>query len=356
MTDLTERFPGMPISTASESHRLGRRLPLEARHLWRAAAALGGAAVVLVGIPWLADAFWIKVALSSVIYTLAASGTALLYARLGLVSLAQVALVGVGGWVMLRLSYLMPLPTEVNLVLTGILTGLVGVIVGLPALRTRGLYLALITLMAAGGFHIFVTAIQFPNGGPGFSGFAVSGARFLPRPVLAESDQAMFRYVVVVTVLSYLLIEAHRRSRAGRAWAFIRKSEATAMATGINVTLYKAWAFGLAGFLAGIAGGLLACVLGRLEASSFPASESIMLFALTVVGGAYSVLGQVLTGLLYRVVPQVFDALGIDGNLAYVIFGVGLLHAIITAPTGIAGQLIDALAALKARLMREPRP
>ena len=152
-----------------------------------------------------------------------------------------------------------------------------------------------------------------------------------------------------MALLVFLLIALIRRSRPGRAWALIRKSEACAMAAGVNVAFYKAWGFALAGFVAGIAGALLAATIGVLDATTFPASESILLFALTIVGGAYSWVGQVIAGLLYRAAPAFLNDIGVDGDLAYVIFGIGLLHAIVTAPTGIAGQIGDAIAKLRRR-------
>ncbi|MFY9314930.1 MAG: branched-chain amino acid ABC transporter permease [Burkholderiales bacterium] len=304
-----------------------------------ALTALAVAVAAIVVLPSILNGYWLKVFTSATIYMLAASGVALLYARLGLVSLSQVALAGVGGWTSLRIAHATGLPFELNLLAGGLVTGVVGMLVGLPALRMRGLYLALITLMAAGCFHILVTAIQFPNGGEGFSGFTYANGQYMPRPAWATSDEAYFRYTIVVLLLGFILIEAHRRSRPGRAWALIRKSEACAMAAGVNVTLYKTWAFTLAGFLAGVAGGLLAGNIGVLDARSFPASESIMLFALTVVGGAYSWIGQVITGILYRAFPALLDSFGVDGNLAFAIFGVALLHALVTAPAGLAGQL-----------------
>ena len=93
-----------------------------------------------------------------------------MYARLGMVSLTQVGLMGVGGWIMLRLNYAYGLPFEINLVLAGLITMILGMVLALPALRLRGLYLALVTLMAAGGLEIIFATFQFPNGGGGFWG------------------------------------------------------------------------------------------------------------------------------------------------------------------------------------------
>ena len=168
--------------------------------------------------------------------------------------------------------------------------------------------------------------------------------------MLAQTPEAYLRYVVVMTTLGFLFIEAHRRTAPGRAWALIRRSEAAAMAAGVNVTLYKTWAFGIAGLLAGASGALLAASLGLLDDGTFRSSESIMLFALAVVGGARFWLGPVIAAVLYRVLPALLSSWGVNANLAYVIFGVGLLHALITAPNGIAGQIFDAARALSAQV------
>lgn len=315
---------------------------------WPVAAMglLGLLAVALL--PALLSAYWVKVWTAAVIYTLAASGVALLYARLGIVSLAQVALTGVGGWVCLRVAHATGAPFELAMLAGAAATALVSVVVGLPAMRMRGLYLALVTLMAAGGFTIAVTAQQFPNGGEGFSGYGFD-PQPMPRPWLAQTDEALLRYASFMALLGYGLIAWHLKRAPGRAWALIRRSEAVAMSAGIDVVRYKCWAFALSGFLAGMAGSLLAATLGTLDARSFPASESILLFALTVVGGAFSPLGQIFSGLLYRVVPALLDTVGVDGNLSYVIFGAALLHALMTAPRGLAGQMLDALSRWKNR-------
>ena len=113
------------------------------------------------------------------------------------------------------------------------------------------------------------------------------------------------------------------------------------MASGVNVTLYKTWAFGLSGLLAGLGGGLLAGSLGLLDAATFKASESALLFALVVVGGPRFWLGAVITAMLYRVVPGLLNNWGVDADLALVFFGAGLLHAVITAPQGISGQIFN---------------
>ena len=303
--------------------------------------------VLILLVPSLSGALWIRVFTSAAIFALAASGAALIYARLGLVNLAQVALVGVGGWVTLRLNHATGFPFELSLILGGLGAAFIGMILSIPAMRMRGLYLALVTLMAAGAFQIIFTAFQFPNGGEGFWGVALRSPGEMRRPVVAVSDTAYLRYVIVVLALGLLLIAVHERTKPGRAWAMIRQSEANAMAAGIDVTLYKVWAFVLAGFLAGIAGGLLAGALKILDSRSFAAGESILLFALAVVGGVYHWLGIVIAGVLYRVVPAVLNDLGLDADLALVLFGAALLYAIMSAREGISGQVLTLLRSLR---------
>lgn len=299
------------------------------------------AAVLAVTVlPSLMGGQWLQIVTSTACFAMAAAGVGFMYARLGMVSLAQVGLMGVGGWVMLRLNHGLDLPFEVNLAVAAVLTMVCGWVLALPALRMRGLYLALVTLMAASGLEIVFSTFRFPNGGEGFWGVMPSLAAPFRRPFLATTDAAYLRYVLCMLFVAFVLIEAHRRTAPGRAWAMIRRSEAAAMASGVNVVYYKAWAFGLSGLLAGMAGALLAGLLGLLDPATFRASESIMLFALAVVGGARHWLGAVLAAVLYRVVPALFNNWGLDADLALVVFGAALMHALITAPDGLAGQLL----------------
>ena len=310
-------------------------------------AGLIFAALCFAFLPMLAGSYWLSIFTSAAIFAMAISGVAFMYARLGMVSLTQVGLMGIGGWVTLRLNHLFDWPFEVNMVLAALATMICGWILALPALRMRGLYLALVTLMAAGGLEILFATYQFPNGGIGFWGVKIGSSEPFRRPYLAQSPEAYLRYCIAIATLGFLFIEGHRRLFPGRAWALIRRSEAAAMAAGVNVTLYKTWAFGIAGAIAGAAGALLAGSLGLLDDGTFRASESIMLFALAVVGGARFWLGAVIAAVLFRILPGLLNTWGVDTDLAFVIFGAGLLHALITAPNGIAGQIYDLVAKLK---------
>jgi branched-chain amino acid transport system permease protein len=310
-------------------------------------------AAALVGLYLLPAAlsdYWLRTLISVSALTVASLSVSVLFAQLGMVSLAQFGLLGVGGWFALRISHGLGVPFELALLTGGAAAALVGLIIGLPALRMRGLYLAIITLMMAGAIQVLISAFGFPDGGSGILGKSTSTRIMMARPFLAQSDEAYLRYAIVVTGFCYVLVLAHVRGRPGRAWAMIRRSEVCAFAGGVNIVAYKVWAFALAGFLAGIAGGLLAGGVGQLDASAFPASQSIMLFALTIVGGAYSWIGPFIAGLLLRAFPALLNDFRIDGNIATMVFGIGLLHALITAPHGVAGQLRDLIGTVRGLL------
>ena len=337
---------GAPADTAGASRGRSRR---PGPGVLVVVAALVAVAIL---VPALFSVFWVRSFTTSAIYAIAAAGVGLLYGRLGLVSLGQIALVGVGGWIMLRLGHGTALPYPILLLLAGLGTCLIGVLVGLPSLRLSGLNLAIVTLMFAGAFAIVFNATSFPNGGDGFLGRATGSAQrvALERPDLGVSDAGYFRYVLVVAAAMFLLMAIHLRGRPGRAWAAIRHSEAGALASGVDTTRGKLHALALVSFTTGVAGGLLAANAGVLDPGDFDAAESILLFAVVLIGGAFSLLGGVLGGLLSQAFPSLLSELGVNGNLILVVFGLGLMHAVSTAPQGIAGQLEGLGRALRARI------
>jgi len=193
----------------------------------------------------------------------------------------------------------------------------------------------------------------FPNGGGGFLGYMGDKPRIdIDRPPFATRDFAYFIYVAVVLGLGLALLEWHRHTRPGRAWALIARSELMAAASGVRIVFYKTWAFALSGFLAGIGGGLLAACYGGLDPNAFPAATSILLFAVSVIGGVFDWPGAVLAGIMFMVPPALLNYFDVNGYFATLLFGAGLVHALITAPAGISGQLGDAVARLRRRIRR----
>jgi branched-chain amino acid transport system permease protein len=322
-----------------------RRSPEELRRVLTVVALLLVAVLVL---PPLLSTYWIDVLTAVAIYSVVALGLGLLMGRVGLVSLGQIAVLAMGAWVAARLEFATSIPFPLVLVIAGLITTVLGTLVGLPALRLSGLYLALITLMLAGAITVVLTNTNFPNGGPGFLGHTESsfGNPAVRRPEIATTDAAYFRYTVVVAALMFALAYWHVRSRPGRAWAAIRQSEPAALAAGVNLTLYKLWAWAVASFMTGVAGGLLAGSVGKLYTYQFPTRDSIILLAVVLVGGIYSLWGAVVAGVLMKLFPALLDSWGLPADLLVILFGAGVLQVLLTAPGGLAAQLPKDLARL----------
>jgi branched-chain amino acid transport system permease protein len=308
-----------------------------------------GVLFVVLALPSLLTPYWIDTSTSAVIYAVVALGLGLLVGRVGMISLGQGAVLALGGWVGARLLFATALPYPIVLLMTGLVTMVLGTMIGLPALRVSGLYLALVTLMLAGAITVVLTDTNFPNGGKGFLAYndvSTGTPPSIRRPSIATSDAAFFRYTVVVALLMFLLALWHIRGKPGRAWAAIRQSEPAALAAGVNVTVYKMWAFALASFVTGVAGGLLASESRLLYAYQFPTSQSIVLFAVVLMGGIYTLWGALIAGVLLQVLPAAFTVWGISSDWATMLFGVGVLQVLTTAPAGIAHQLPRDLAKL----------
>ncbi len=297
-------------------------------------------ALVLLALPERMSAYWTSVVTQVAIFSVVALGLGLLIGRVGLVSIGQIAVLALGAWVGARLCFATSLPFPIVLVLTGLITMVLGTLVGLPALRMSGLYLALITLMLAAAITVVLTATNFPNGGSGFVGHVENdfGNPEVRRPSIAQSDPGYFRYTVVVAAAMFLLALAHVRGKPGRAWAAIRQSEPAALAAGVNITLYKLWAFALASFMTGVAGGLLAADVGELFTYQFPTSQNIVLLAVVLMGGVYSLWGAIVAGALIKLLPAMLDNWGLPADLLTILFGVGVLQVLLTAPAGLVYQ------------------
>jgi len=303
---------------------------------------------VLLALPQLMSLYYVDTMTQVAVYSMVTLALGLLVGRVGLVSLGQVAVLAIGAWVAARLLFATSQPYPLVLLEAGLITMVGGVLIGLPALRLRGLYLALITLMFAGAITVVLATVNFPNGGHGFTGYNGSLLHIPPirRPSIAASDPAYFRYSVIVAILMFALVLAHIKTKPGRAWAAIRQSEPAALAAGINTWLYKLWAFALAAFITGVAGGVLAGAVHYLYSIDFPTQDSITLLAVTLMGGVYSLWGAVIAALLSQFLPALLNNWGVSADWLIILFGLGVLQVLTTAPAGLVDQVPRDLARL----------
>lgn len=344
--------PTNPAEATGTSDLTARPAPslraLEPSALVRPAVIVALLAFVLLALPSLLSLYYVDALTQAAIYSIVALGLGLLVGRVGMVSLGQAAVLAMGAWVAARILFATGLPYPIVLLAAGLITMVLGTLVGLPALRLSGLYLALITLMLAGAITVVLASINFPNGGHGFTGYNASTVHIPPirRPGIAATDPAYFRYVVFVAALMFLLVLAHVSLRPGRAWAAIRQSESAALAAGINTTMYKLWAFALASFVTGVAGGLLAGSSRYLYSIDFQTQDSITLLAVVLMGGIYSIWGAIVAGLLLELLPALLNSWGVSADWLTILFGVGVLQVLTTAPAGLVDQVPKDLARL----------
>jgi branched-chain amino acid transport system permease protein len=355
---LAEAAPASSLTGGQAGPSVAARGLRARRDPVRLLAVAAALAFVAFGVPGIIDRYWLQIVTSVVIYSIVTLGLGLLIGRAGMVSLCQFLLLAIGAWVALRLGYATSLPFPLLVLSAGVVTGLIGALIGLPALRLSGLYLALITLMAAGAITVLLRIAQFPNGGGGFFGNSAAGGASsrLPRPAIATGDTAYFRYCVAVAALMFLLALWHVRGRPGRAWAALRQSQATAVAAGVNVTLHRLWAFALASFMAGVAGALLAAAAGGVNINQFPVQNSILLLAVVLMGGVYSLGGAIVAALLLRLLPALLDNWGVSTELLTILFGIGVLQVLLTAPGGLVDQVPKDLANLARGLRKLASP
>jgi ABC-type branched-subunit amino acid transport system permease subunit len=264
------------------------------------------------------------------IYAVLALSLTLLSGWAGQLSLGHFGLAAVGAVVAARAP---GLPLPVVLLIGGAVAAVVSLVVGLPALRIKGLYLALTTL----AFAVLVSTYLLKE--PSF-GLPEPANQVVPYPRLFGIDFAAgksFYYLcLAVLVLAIVTVSNLRRSAVGRALIAVRDNEAGAAAAGVRIVPTKLTAFAISGFLAGIAGVLFAWATHRFTVDYFDAYESIVVVSMVVIGGIGSVRGALLGATYLLGLPALF---GYSRVVEFVTSGVGLLVFVLYLPGGLVGLL-----------------
>lgn len=317
------------------SHDVSGMAPADARS--RLLRRIGWAvlAILVVIPPLVSEPLDLNKLSRLIVLVLAVLGVNLLTGYAGMISLGHGVFVGVGAFTMTNL-----IDQGMSLFLAGtlatIFTGVIGVVLGLPALRVKGLYLALVTFGMALAFPPLARRLGKLTGG--VTGRTVSNDAFAPPSFLGIDDQIhIWRYgtCLVVVGLWFLLVRNLVNSRTGRALRTIRDNEAAAATFGINVSMTKATALGISAAMTGTAGVLQAILNPYVSHSDFEAFLSLRLYAAAVLGGLGTLLGAVFGVLALIIVPMLNSAVGLINNEA-VVFGAGLIIITFVAPGGIA--------------------
>jgi ABC-type branched-subunit amino acid transport system permease subunit len=281
--------------------------------------------------------------ISSLTVTCVALSVVVLTGYVGQVSLAQMSLAGIGGFMLGHISTAWGIGFPWSLLLAGLCAVPVGLVIGLPALRLRGVNLAVVTLGFASALDAVLFTVESFTGGTG--GLPIPPPR-LPGLNLAISSGSSTNRVVfgvlvlVVVILLGLLVARLRLGPTGRMLLAIRSNERAAGSVGINVAQGKLLAFGLAAFIAGIGGALTGYMQGELTADSFAAFTSIGLLAIVFVAGVGRIAGAVVAGVMFSAAGLFVTFLNLHLNIGgyqAIVAGLALVLTAVQNPDGITG-------------------
>ncbi len=348
---VTMAVRGESLPTRASLH--AGRFPTSPRPAHVTAWTLGLAGLAITGVLVLGSD-WRQAIIVTTTTALIALSVVLLTGYVGQISLMPMALAGIAAFAMVKLTDEFGIPFPLAPVLAaGVAVG-VGLVAGLPAVRVRGMNLAIATLAAAVAIEELVlkwgwfaggrggTTVPAPTLGPVDLGVSATGSDF-PR-------RAFGILCIVVLAAAGLAVANLRRSPTGLRFLAVRANERAAAAAGVDVTRTKLVAFALSSFLAGLGGCLYAYGHPNLSADSFVVFQSLALLAITYLGGIAAVGGAVVAG-VFAEGGVLSAAMGSgSSDVQFAINGLVLMVVAVVYPEGITGVLY----ALAARLRRRP--
>jgi branched-chain amino acid transport system permease protein len=291
--------------------------------------------------------YWMTVAANIGVYAATAIGLNIVVGLAGLLDLGYVAFLGIGAFVAANLSgaaaakFDVHLPFLLVMIISAVIAGMFGAVVGSPTLRVRGDYLAIVTLAFG---EIFVRTAQNNIGGltggsnaiPNIPPVELFGVQFSDRITIGglQLPAGTLYYVLIVLIVALvMLVFSHlKESRLGRAWIAIREDEDAARAMGIRTGPVKILAFLIGATIAGFAGAFFAHKTGTVSYESFRFLESVTLLAAVILGGMGTVPGAVLGASLLFVLPEKLREFA---DYRLLLFGVALIVIMRFRPQGL---------------------
>jgi branched-chain amino acid transport system permease protein len=300
--------------------------------------------IFLLIFPFFANDYLLYIANMIGIAVIASVGLNILTGFTGQISLGHAAFAGVGGYSLAILMTRLDLSFWVALPLSGLIAAAAGLIIGIPSLRVKGLYLCIATLAAQ-----FILEYIFTNWDSMTRG--IRGIN-VPPPSLGDfviNNERRFYYLtLILAIIAVFYARNLVRSRVGRAFVAIRDRDLAAEIIGIHLFRYKLTAFAISSFYAGIAGALLVSFMRIVTPEHFPFHLSIQYLAMVIVGGLGSVLGSIFGAVFMTLVPEILNVLAgalkdvIKGGaqliipMKEVVFGTLIVLFLIFEPRGLA--------------------
>jgi ABC-type branched-chain amino acid transport system, permease component len=298
------------------------------------------------------------------VYALVAVGLNVVVGFAGLLDLGYIAFFAIGSYTaafftspdssLIHIPYLWTLPLAIGIAMV------FGVVLGIPTLRLRGDYLAIVTLGFGEIIRILATIIPAAKGQVGFQnvgrppGTGVNG-----EPLFSNSNGTPWYWLVITILIIVLILVGNlERSRVGRSWIAIREDEDAAEIMGVPTFRFKLWAFAIGAGIGGLSGSLFAGQVGFVNNQKFDVVTSMLFVAAVVLGGAGNKIGAILGGAIVAYIPLRFTAIA---DYKYLIFGVALVVLMIFRPQGLVAAksyllTFTRLVAGKLEVIRATRP
>lgn len=291
--------------------------------------------------PWVVSEYLLAQLRLIFIYATVGLGLMLLAGFTGLFSIGHAAFLGVGAYTQAVLTGA-GWPFPIALLCAGGLSAAVGMVVGLPALRVKGIYLGIATLSF--GFIVEEIFARWEGVTGGNSGMHLSAPKLFGWKV--ESGEGFYFLCLAIVIAATLLILNLLRSPTGRAFVAIRDSEVSAQSMGIHLARYKTMSFAISAALAGVGGALYAHELKFISPDQFSILQSIDLLLMVVIGGLGSVHGAFLGAIFLISMPQLIAAakdylpaaVGQAPGLQGLVYGVVLISFVLFEPMGLYGR------------------
>lgn len=291
-----------------------------------------------LAISWVAGSATNDVLTQVMVYAMVGVSLTVLMGFTGQISLGHWALAGVGAFASASLFSRMHVPFLLTIPLVFVIGGLVSLAIGLPALRIKGLYLAVVTVTFSYAAELFLFRSDWFAGGT--TGRELVAPKLGPLDLDDPSNRPMFVFTLVMLLLSMTLARNLLRSRVGRAFVALRENEKASATLGVNLTRTRLLAFVVSGGIAATAGLVFATRVGKVNSIDFASSTSLVLVLMVLIGGLPTLAGPLLGSFVVFGLPFLlkFD------NGWIIPIGTGLLTLVVITrlPGGLAGLGIRA--------------
>ena len=297
--------------------------------------------LALVAAPWLLPEYWLAQLSFVFIYGIVAVGLMLLAGFTGQFSIGHAAFMGIGAYTEAYLAA-RGWPLAISLACSMALAAAAGVVVGLPALRVKGMYLAIATLSF--GFIVEEVLARWESVTGGNAGKSVPMPQILGHAL--DSTESFYFLCLVCVTGSTLVVLNLLRAPTGRAFVAIRDSEVSAQSMGIQLARYKSLSFAISAALAGLGGALYAHKMQFISPEQFSLVQSIDLVLMVVIGGLGSIHGAFFGAIFLIGMPQLISlgkdflppAIGQATGLQSVVYGAVLIAFVMLEPMGLYGR------------------